>query len=92
MSESQWNLDIDSTTSAIKILKRFEDTGEVSILSCVNDDSETKASLNKSKPLAFIYEEVLLQIKEEVREIVIDSTFSLSTDFRQYFVVVANFF
>lgn len=92
VSESQWNLDIDSTTSAIKILKRFEDTGEVSILSCVNDDSETKTSLNKSKPLAFIYEKVLLQIKEEVREIVIDSTFSLSTDFRQYFVVVANFF
>lgn len=92
ISESQWNLDPDSKRSASKILKRFQNTGDVALLPVDNCSADLNISLQKAKPIAFIYERIISEIQHDVTEIVIDSTFCLSTDYKQYFVVVASFF
>ncbi|CDO92676.1 unnamed protein product [Kluyveromyces dobzhanskii CBS 2104] len=93
VSQSQWNLDSDPKKSAEKILRHFQDRGELKILNTeIKCSTDLRNSLHKSRPVAFIYEQVLEEIKDDVTEIVIDSTFSLSTDYKQYFVVVASFF
>ena len=92
VSESLWNLDPNPVTSTLKLLKRHETLGSIKIISPAETPLDVQESLKRARPIAFVYEEVIKDIRDNVTEIVIDSTYSLSHDFKQYFVIVASFF
>lgn len=90
-SQSLWSLDPNPIVSALRLLEKFELAGEIEVLNPKEVSLEIQENIRKAKAIGFLYKEIIKEIKTEVTEVVIDSTYSLSDDFKQYFVVVASY-